>query len=240
MSSWNSGVIQRLTGKRIRALVAAGALTAAGVAGTMVAVNAQQPSPSPSPSAPAAAQQRTDDYLSRLAQNLGITVDRLRAAMQQTALQEVDAALQRGDITAERAQQARDRINSGEVGRFGIGFGRGRGGEARGGGLGASHEEIAQFLNVTADQLRSELNGASLAQVAQNHGSSRAQLIQFLTTQAQQDIAAAVQAGRLTQQQAEQRLADIQSRIEQMVDRVRESRQTGTRSPRPSPSGTGR
>src|SRR5215211_4669240 len=157
MTSRSSRMVRRIAGKRTRALVAAGALTVAGVAGTMAAVNAQQPSPSPS--APAAAQQRTDDYLSRLAQNLGVTVDRLRAAMQQTALQEVDAALQRGDITADRAQQARERINSGDVGRFGIGFGGGRGGEGRGGGLGASHEEIAQFLGVTAEQLRTELNG---------------------------------------------------------------------------------
>jgi hypothetical protein len=225
--SQSSRIIRRFAGERARALAAAGVLTVAGVAGTMAAVNAQQPSPSPSP--PAAAQQRANDHLNRLAQNLGVTVDRLRAALQQTALQEVDAALQRGDITAERAQQARDRINSGDIGRFGGGFGIGRGGGERGDRFGASHEEIAQFLGVTAEQLRTELNGTSLAQVAQNHGRARAQLIQFLTSAAQQDLAGAVQAGRLTQQQADQRLAELQSRIEQMVDRVRQPRQPGAR-----------
>src|SRR3712207_231119 len=149
-----SRFIRGLAGKKARALAAAGVLSVAGVAGTMAAVNAQQPSPSPS--APAAAQQRTDDYLNRLAQNLGVAADRLRAALQQTALQEVDAALQRGAITAEQAQQARARINSGDVGRFGFGIGRSGN---RGAGLGASHEEIAQFLGVTAEQLRTELNG---------------------------------------------------------------------------------
>ena len=221
----SSRVIRRFAGKRARALAAAGVLTVAGVAGTMAAVNAQQPSPSPSP--PAAAQQRADDYLNRLAQNLGVTVDRLRAALQQTALQEVDAALQRGDITADQAQQARARINSGDVGRFGFGFGRGGG--DRGPGFGASHEQIAQFLGVTAEQLRTELNGTSLAQVAQNHGRTRAQLVQFLTSAAQQQIAQAVQAGRLTQQQADQRLAGLQGHIEQLVDRVRQPRQMGAR-----------
>jgi hypothetical protein len=219
--------MRRFAGKRTRALAAAGVLTVAGVAGTMAAVNAQQPSPSPLPAA--AAQQRADDYLNRLAQNLGVTVDRLRAALQQTALQEVDAALQRGDITAERAQQARDRINSGDFGRFGVGIGRGGERGDRGGGLDASHEEIAQFLGVTAEQLRTELNGTSLAQVAQNHGRTRAQLVQFLVSSAQQEIAQAVQAGRLTQQQADQRLAELQSRVEQMVDRVRQPRQAGAR-----------
>lgn len=221
-------VIGWLAGRRTRALAAAGVLTVAGVAGTIAAVNAQQPSPSPSP--PAAAQQRADDYLNRLAQNLGVTVDRLSAALQQTALQEVDAALQRGDITADQAQQARARINSGDIGRFGFGFGIGRGGDrGRGFGPGASHEEIAQFLGVTAEQLRTELNGTSLAQVAQNHGRTRAQLVQFLVSSAQQEFAQAVQAGRLTQQQADQRLAELQSRIEQMVDRVHQPRQAGAR-----------
>ena len=214
--------IGRFTGGRLRGAAAAGALAIAGLAGTAaVAVNAQQPTLTPTP--PAAAQQRTqaaNDFINRLAQNLGVGADRLRAALQQTALQAVDAAVARGDITAEQAQQARDRINAGDIG-FGFGHGPGRGG--RGGrGLGASHEQLAQFLGITAEQLRTELNGQSLAQVAQAHGRTRDQLIQFLVTNAQQEIAAAVQAGRLTQQAADQRLADLRSRIEQKVDQVRQ------------------
>ena len=226
--------IGRFMRGRLRVVAAAGALAIAGVAGTaVVAVNAQQPTPTPTP--PPAAQQRTQaatDFINRLAQNLGIGADRLRAALQQTALQEVDAALGRGDITAQQAQQARERINAGEIGKLGFGIGRGGG---RGGfGLGASRDQLAQFLGVTAEQLRTELNGRSLAQVVQAHGRSRDQLIQFLTTTAQQQMAAAVQAGRLTQQEADQRLANLRSRIEQMVDEVR---QPGQRI-RPAPSGT--
>ena len=221
MGTEQSRILRRLAGQRGRALAAAGVLTVAGTVGTVAAVNAQQPTPSPTP--PAASQQRTqaaDELINRLAQNLGIGADRLRAALQQTALQAVDAAVARGDITAEQAQQARDRINAGDIG-FGFGHGPGRGG--RGGrGLGASHEQLAQFLGITAEQLRTELNGQSLAQVAQAHGRTRDQLIQFLVTNAQQEIAAAVQAGRLTQQAADQRLADLRSRIEQKVDQVRQ------------------
>ena len=214
--------IGRFTGSRLRGAAAASALAIAGLAGTaVVAVNAQQPTPTPTP--PAAAQQRTqaaNDFINRLAQNLGVGADRLRAALQQTALQEVDAALARGDITAQQAQQARERINAGEIGKLGFGIGRGGGRGAF--GLGASRDQLAQFLGVTAEQLRTELDGRSLAQVAQAHGRSRDQLIQFLTTTAQQQMAAAVQAGRLTQQEADQRLASLRSRIEQVVDEVRQ------------------
>src|SRR5688500_4886563 len=115
METRHSSILGRLAGRRTRALAVAGALTVAAVGGTVAVINAQSPTPTPSPSgSPAAspsparqaAQQRADQYLGRLAQNLGVTVDRLRADLQQTALQEVDAALQRGDITAQQAQQA--------------------------------------------------------------------------------------------------------------------------------------
>ena len=243
MTSRRTGVIGRFTGRRTRALAAGSALIIAGAAGTMATVtNAQQPTPTPTPRAATAqasptpgagSQQRAQamtDYINRLAQNLGITPDRLRAALQQTALQQVDAALARGEITAQQAQQARDRINAGEVG-FGPGFGRpGHGGPGR--GFFVPFDQLAQFLGVTEEQLRTELNGRSLAQVAQSHGRTREQLIQFLVTATQQRIAADVQAGRITQAEADTRLADLRTRIEQKVDEVR---QLGER-PRP---GTG-
>ncbi len=203
------------TAHRLRALAAAGGLTAASVGGvTVAAVHAQQPTPTP----PAAQQraQRADEFLNRLAQNLGVTPERLRDAIKQTALQEVDAAVARGDLTAQQAQAIKDRINAGDIGPFGLGFGLGRGGP----GPLAAHADIAQFLGITPAQLHTELNGKSLAQVAQAHGKSRDQLIQFLVSNAQQRLNEAVQAGRLTQQQADQRLADLRARIEQIVDRV--------------------
>ncbi len=225
-------------GNRIRALAAAGVLTAAGGVGAVAtAVHAQQPTPTP----PAASQQRAqaaDEYITRLAQNLGVTTDKLRDALKQTALQEVDAAAARGDITAQQAQQAKDRINAGTVGGFGFGlggFGFGRGGRG-GGDLGASRDQLAQFLGVTAQQLQTELDGKSLAQVAQAHGKSRDQLVQFLTTTAQQQLAAAVQAGRLTQQQADQRLNDLKARIDQIVDRVHQPGQGPRPGQRPQPT----
>lgn len=227
---------QRITG-RVRALAAAGVLTVAGAAGlTAVAVNAQQPTPTPSTgtATPSARQQerqaQADAYLARLAQNLGVSVDQLKNALKQTALQQVDAALAAGDLTAEQAQAIRERINAGSGAFFGPGFGRGGpdgpgGHGGRGGHAGASHEEIATFLGITAEQLRTELNGKSLAQVAQAHGKTRDALIQFLVQQATTRINAEVTAGRLTQAQATERLGDLQTKIAEIVDRVHQQGQ---------------
>lgn len=217
-----------VTAHRLRAMAAVGVLTLAGLGGaTVAAVHAQQPTPTPPAAQPRA--QRMAEFLNRLAQNLGVTPERLRDAIRQTALQEVDAAVARGELTAQQAQAIKDRINAGELGPFGFGFGPGRGGP----GPIARHADIAQFLGITPEQLRAELNGQSLAQVAQAHGKSRDQLIQFLLSTAQQRLNEAVQAGRLTQQQADQRLADLQTRIAQLVDRVHRpgSRQGPTGTP---------
>src|SRR5581483_11297697 len=151
----------------------------------------------------------------------------------QTALQEVDAALAAGRITAQQAQQARDRINSGEFGGFGFGIGRGGPGGPGGRGFFAEKDQLAQFLGITEAQLQTELNGKSLAKVAQAHGKTRDQLIQFIITSAQQRLAADVQAGRITQQQADQRLAELRDRVAEMVDRVHQQgqRQRGAAAP---------
>jgi hypothetical protein len=220
----------RFGNRKIQALAAAGVLATTGIAGTVATVaNAQQPTPTPGASRTAipsaGAQQRTqmmDEHLSRLAQNLGVSVDRLREALKQTALQEVDAALAAGRITAQQAQEARTRINSGDF--PGLHFGIGRGGFG-GRGFFFAKDELAQFLGVTEAQLQTELNGKSLAQVAQAHGKSRDQLIQFIVTSAQQRLAADVQAGRITQQQADQRLAELRERVGEMVDRVHQQGQ---------------
>lgn len=219
----------RFTGNRVRTLAAAGVLTVAGVVGAATVVNAQTPTPTPTPTQSAGSQQRSqaaDAYITRLAQNLGVTPDKLREALKQTALQEVDAAVARGDLTAQQAQAAKDRINSGEFGGFGFGIGRGGPGGPDGGhGIFVERDQLAQFLGITAEQLRTESEGKSLAQVAQARGKTRDQLIQFIITSAQTRLASEVQAGRLTQQQADQRLSDLRTKVEEMVDQVRQAGQ---------------
>jgi polyhydroxyalkanoate synthesis regulator phasin len=228
---------------RVTALAAGGALAAvlsAGViAGVVSARPSEQQSPTPTPRAGATAtpsagsqrrtqvEQRVNEYLDRLARNLGVTPDRLRDALKQTALEEVDAALARGDITQEQAQRLRDRINqAGGLGFFGPGFVKGFGPMGPGGkgdrvhlGIKATGERLAQWLGITEQQLRDELRGRSLAEVAQAHGKSRDQLKQFLLDNARQTLSDAVARGAITQQQADRVLQRLEDTIDQMIDR---------------------
>jgi carboxylesterase type B len=211
---------------------AAVSVLAAGIVTGVVSArpNEQQP---PSPTATATpnarqqqAQQRADEFIERLARNLGVTTDRLRDALKQTALEEIDRAQAEGRLTPEQAARARERINAGNLGGFGFGFGVGPGGK-HGMGLGIgriAHEELAQFLGITPEQLRTELPGKSLAQVAQAHGKTVDQLKNFIIQNTQQELAQAVQQGRITQQQADQALQRLRERIDDIVNRVHGTR----------------
>lgn len=225
-------------------LTAAGGIAAVAISmGTVVGVvNAQQPSPTPSAGATAPGggqsdqrrqqmEQRMNEHLDRLARNLGVAPERLRDAMKQTALQEVDAALAAGTITAEQAQRAKDAINAGNVRGFspgGAGGRMGRGGpddgKERGGVARVANDQLATFLGVTPAQLRTELEGKSLAQVAQAHGKTRDQLKAFITTNAREAAAQRVRDGKITQQAADTMLNQLTQRLDTMIDRVHQAR----------------
>ena len=129
----------RITWTTPRVVALAGMSLLAGTAIFGIA-NAQTPTPTtPSGTATPTRQQRADEVLSRFAGNLGVDVARVREAIKQTALQYVDEALAAGRITAEQATAAKERINSGDLGKLGfglLGFGE-RGRRARGPGVGA-------------------------------------------------------------------------------------------------------
>jgi hypothetical protein len=200
--------------------VLAALLVAGGAAGLVGAwPGAQTPTPQRQDR-----EQRINDFINRLAQNLGVSPERLRDALRQTAIQEIDAAQAAGRITAEQAQRLKDAVNSGNFGGFGLGrFPHLGGPDRRGLGgaglrLGRSLEEIATFLGITPQQLREEWRTGTLAQVAQAHGKTRQQLQDFLLQGAQQRLAEAVGNGRITQAQADQMLATFRSMIDRLLD----------------------
>ena len=78
----------------------------------------------------------------------------------------------------------------------------------------------AQYIGVSRAQLRQELRGRSLAQVAAAHGKSVQGLEQALLAAARARIDQAVANGRLTQAQAERLLARLPARITRLVNRV--------------------
>jgi hypothetical protein len=161
---------------------------------------------------------RRDAALDTLAENLGISREELDAALRQTGLDLVDQALADGRITEDEAAAIRERIESGEFPFF---FG-GPGFHHRGFAFcpGASLEEIADFLGVDRDVIVEGLqNDESLAQIAEANGSSRDALIEFIMGKIEERVNQAVENGRITQDQADEILANSGERVNDLVDR---------------------
>ena len=187
-----------------RSLAALG--IAAALGGTAVGVaGAQQPPGTPTPTrppgasatAPASGQtpdQRYQQFLDTLASKLGVTADRLRQAIAET----------------NQSLGLPDR----GLGGFGHPGGRGFGGRGFGG---ASLDAAAQAIGITTDQLRQELPGRSLADVARAHNVDPNRVAAALKADAAARIDQAVAAGRLPADRAAQLKQDANTHIDQMM-----------------------
>lgn len=176
--------------------VAAGVLAVGVVVGVLSPVSsafAQTPTPGATPGPRA---ERAADYVAKLAANLGVSVDALKAANQKTAIQMIDEAVTAGRLTAAQATEAKARIAAGG-GAFGLGGfhhlgGRGHGGPGGPGGPrmegnrgpGANMNAVAAAaIGIDVATLQSELRaGKSLAEIAAAHGKTREALKAALGT----------------------------------------------------------
>jgi hypothetical protein len=194
--------------------IAAAVLTAA-IGG---AAFAQTPSATPVPP-----QQRAQELVDSFAGKIGKTSAEVLAAVVAVQKERVAADLAAGRITQEQANQANQRIDQ----AGGLSFlGGPRGGHGPGGHGPAKHvriggAELATFLGVQPAELMTALqSGKTLAAFAQEKGKSRDDLKSFLTTQERTKLAQAVTAGRLTQAQADERLAQLTSGLDALIDRT--------------------
>ncbi len=134
----------------------------------------------------------------------GTAVDRITEA--------ISGLVSDGSITQEQADEV-----AGTLSEAGIGGHEGH----RGGGPGLSAGATA--LGMTEDELRTALepDGTTLADVAEEQGVPVETLVDALGAAEQDRVAAAVENGRLTQEQADERLADLEARV---VERVNSER----------------
>jgi hypothetical protein len=171
------------------------------------------PTTAPSPSSEANA------FLESVASHLGISVDKLKAAVKAAAEDRVDAALAAGRITKAQADALEQRIESGNgpFGLGGLGLGRSHVGPAPapGGELGAAAKAIGVDTKTLLDALRS---GKSIADVAKAHGVSVDKVEQAMLDAAQTRLDAAVKAGHLTSDQESTILARLKSGIDGLVN----------------------
>ena len=164
-------------------------------------------------------------FLDRVAQKLGIETPKLQDAIKSAANDEVDQALKDGKITQQQADAIKQRIANGKTPDFGeFPFGKGGRGfgfeKGFGFGLGADTAQLATFLGISQDQLKTELqaSGATLATVAQAHGKSRDDLKTFITNTAKTQLDQAVKNGKLSQQQEDAMLSKLNDNLDSLID----------------------
>ena len=167
------------------------------------------------------------NFLSRLAENLGITEAELNEAIDQTSVDIVDEKEAGGDLTSEQADRIRERIASGEGRSFFGGFGRGFGGHGfdKGFGLGFGHlgaglDDLAACLGVaTADDLRTAFtDGQSLAQIGADHGNSRDDVKACVAAPLQERLDQAVADGKIDQAKADEITQGLTERLDDLID----------------------
>ncbi|MDQ1672626.1 MAG: hypothetical protein QOC98_1188 [Frankiaceae bacterium] len=173
--------------------VALGPAIASATDGTSTAAPTAASAPAPTP--PTAAE-RTADRTARLRDDLsGLVKD--------------------GTLTQQQADKVADTLASKAPGG-----GRGGPGGHRGGREVGRLDAAAKILGVGPEALRTELQGGkSLADVATEKNISKDALINGLVTQAETRLADRVKSGDITQAQADQRKADLRTRITTLVDR---------------------
>lgn len=98
--------------------------------------------------------------------------------------------------------------------------GSGLGGHGHGGGGRFDLSAAATALDMTEDELREALRAddTSLADVAEQQGVEVDALVDALVEAQQERIARAVEDGELTQEQADERLADLEERVTERVN----------------------
>ncbi len=177
-------------------LVCGAALIVSGGAAGLVLAQQQPPTPQPGSTPPGQTARPTyQAFLDALAKRLNISTNQLQQAI-------ADA---RKDVGLPP-----------EGPKGGIGFGH----FGHHGWFGGDLSAAAQAIGISVDQLRRELPGKSLAQVAQAHGKSANDVVTALKNAANQRIDQAVAAGRLTAQQANQIKQQLDQRIQQKVNMV--------------------
>jgi uncharacterized protein YidB (DUF937 family) len=196
--------------------------TATKQSATVTDQSATAPPGASSSATPTKKQQLIDDFLTKLAANLGISVDQLKQALTTTETQMLDQAVADGKITQAEADKIKARIASGDqIFPFG-GRGHGRGfGFGFGFGKMASLDSVATFLGITVQDVTTGLqNNQSLADIAKAHGKAADELSNYLYDQLKSSLDTAVSNNKITQAQEDKLLSNAKTRIDNEINRV--------------------
>lgn len=217
---------------RVLTLAAAGAIVFAGVAGATGYASAQEPGSTPTPTKHEKRIQRRDNFLGRVAANLGVTLDQLKQAFKSAATQALDDAVANGDITQAQADKIKANIESGK--NLGLREAIGKGGRRakmvqrlRNGIVNSA----ATALNMSPEDLKAQLkSGKSIADVA---GANLDAVKTQITNDATAKLDAAVAAHKMTQAQADKVLKALTDNLDKILSKTRGQKAQNTVPPAP-------
>jgi hypothetical protein len=159
--------------------------------------------------------EESDAIVTDAAKQLGVNADDLDAALKQALENRIDAAVEAGTMTEAQATELKKRIDAGDVPL--VGLGPGLGGHVHHGFVDLA--AAATYLGITEDALHTSLeNGDTLAEVAKAKGKSVDGLVDALVAAAKADLDKKVEAGSLTEAQRTSILADLETRIKDLVN----------------------
>jgi hypothetical protein len=155
------------------------------------------------------------------ASQLGVEPSELSSALKQALKNRIDAAVEAGRLTEEQATELKERIDTGDFPLLGPGLYGHRGFHGPGighFGHGAVLAAAASYLGVTEAELRARLEDRTLAEIAKEQGKSVSGLVQAMVTATERELDEAVADGKLTKDQADTIKANLESRIESLVN----------------------
>jgi hypothetical protein len=188
-------------------------------------------------------QARSQAIVNDAAGTLGVDPSKLSDALKKALEKQVDSQVTAGTLTQAQADAIKQRIEDGTQpifggpgfggrgGHFGhdgpgSGFGRGFGGP----GLAAGVDEVATYLGLKPDALRTELeSGKSLADIATAQGKTVAGLKTAITDAVTKRLDAAVTAGKLAKDQEQKLLDGLATHLDDLVNGVHEGHGFGHR-----------
>jgi hypothetical protein len=193
----------------MRRKVIAGAAAALAVGGAGAGVAATKLTSSPG--------EESKAIVNDAAKSLGIEPSKLSAALKKAFEDRIDAAVAAGRLTKQQGDELKQRIESGDFPIFGP--------PAFGHGFGAPHPffhglgAAATYLGLTEEQLHNRLeSGKTLAEIAKAQGKSVGGLKAAMLKDAKSHLDAAVKAGRLSSAEEQRVLADLEQRMDDLVN----------------------
>jgi polyhydroxyalkanoate synthesis regulator phasin len=173
------------------------------------------------------------------ATQLGVEPSELSGALKEALKNRIDEAVDEGRLTEEQADALKDRIDENEYPllggpwKFGLGLHGppGLDGFKPFGFFG--HFELlsiaASYLGMTEAELRDALEDKTLAEIAREQGKTAAGLVQQLVATQTKRIDEAVEAGKLSDEQADALKENLQERMQELVNAELRWRSDGDR-----------